>query len=173
MVQLALFVGKIAFLVVLYAFLVFVVRSINRDLGQAAMTAWGGEVGRASRGRPAGDVSTVTAAGELLVAPSGTGSWVLVVKRAPGRRKGEAILLSPGSSLLVGRAPDCDLELADSFVSAHHAEFNVGLEGLTVCDLGSTNGTFVNGAPVEGPLLLAPGDEVAIGDSLFVVEARQ
>ena len=76
----------------------------------------------------------------------------------------------PGIPLVVGRATDTDLQLGDTFVSSHHARFLAGSQGLSFEDLGSTNGTTVNGEEVAGQVWLRPGDEVAIGDSVFLVE---
>ena len=84
---------------------------------------------------------------------------------------GAVFSISAETSVLVGRASDCDLQLQDTFVSSHHARLRATAEGLTIQDLGSTNGTFVNGAEIEGPLILVPGDEIAIGDAVFVVGA--
>ena len=72
--------------------------------------------------------------------------------------------------IVVGRSTDTDLQLADTFVSSHHARFLAGAQGLALEDLGSTNGTSVNGQEVVGQVWLRPGDEVTIGDSTFVVE---
>ena len=76
----------------------------------------------------------------------------------------------PGIPLVVGRSTDTDLQLGDTFVSSHHARFLAGSQGLSLEDLGSTNGTTVNGEEVAGQVWLRPGDEVAIGDSAFTVE---
>lgn len=157
MVQLALFVGKVVFLVVLYLFLFYVVRSINRDLRVAA------ELSSEIRSTSVSDWSLASAYG-VPSAVLDHRSWVLILERVPRHAKGERVVLPPHGSLLVGRAPDCDLELADTFVSAHHARFSVTPEGLVVHDLGSTNGTYVNGERIEGAVLLAPGDRVLIGD---------
>ena len=75
-----------------------------------------------------------------------------------------------GSSLTIGRGPDNDLVLADGRVSRHHARV-IGRRGtLVYTDLGSTNGSRVNGAPV-GELVLGAGDRIELGDTVLVVEA--
>ena len=75
-----------------------------------------------------------------------------------------------GSSLTIGRGPDNDLVLADGRVSRHHARVTGRRGTLVYTDLGSTNGSRVNGAPV-GELVLGAGDRIELGDSVLVVEA--
>jgi hypothetical protein len=74
-----------------------------------------------------------------------------------------------GSSLTVGRAADNDLVLADGRVSRHHARITGRRGTLVYTDLGSTNGSRVNGAPV-GELVLGAGDRIELGDTSLVVE---
>jgi len=72
--------------------------------------------------------------------------------------------------LLVGRTADCDIALdVDSPASRHHAEFYPADGKWRIRDLGSMNGTLLNDARIDD-VVLAPGDEVAIGDSVFVFE---
>ena len=64
--------------------------------------------------------------------------------------------------LRIGRLPDCLISLSDPQVSRHHAEVRAGHDGLEVVDLGSTNGTMVNGVVVkEHPL--RDGDVILVG----------
>ena len=71
--------------------------------------------------------------------------------------------------IVLGRQPDCDVVLDDSNVSRRHAEIGVRDGEIILTDLGSTNGTKVNGAPVRS-CVLAPGDAVQIGLSRMMVE---
>jgi hypothetical protein len=76
-----------------------------------------------------------------------------------GQRERELMLVG---NIVVGRDPMCDISDADSLLSRRHAEFMVERENVTVRDLGSRNGVFVNGKRVaEGAL--QPGDVVQIG----------
>lgn len=71
------------------------------------------------------------------------------------------ILASP---FRIGRRPDLDLSVGSRVVSSLHAELITNTGILAIRDLGSTNGTFVNGKQVEGDVLLAEGDWIEIGD---------
>lgn len=81
--------------------------------------------------------------------------------------------LPPGgtSRIVVGRAPGCQFILTDLTVSRLHAELNHADEGWMITDLGSMNGTRVNGWRLTGPARVRPGDEVGFGDSSFIVTA--
>ena len=93
--------------------------------------------------------------------------------------------LPPGSLLLptgdrvplgeytvsVGRQHDCTIVLADPNVSRMHAEFRPAGDGFCVVDLGSTNGTSVNGTKITAPQQLADGDEVRFGNTVVSFEA--
>jgi pSer/pThr/pTyr-binding forkhead associated (FHA) protein len=70
----------------------------------------------------------------------------------------------------VGRGRDADLVLADELVSRHHAQITPSGSGAVVEDLGSRNGTFVNGEVIHGPTRLTPGDQLQLGVTL--VELR-
>ncbi|HEU4396834.1 MAG TPA: FHA domain-containing protein [Actinomycetota bacterium] len=74
------------------------------------------------------------------------------------------------SPLTVGRAADADLALADELVSRWHARVSKRGAGAVVEDLGSRNGTFVNGNQIHGPTRLVPGDQLQVGVTL--VELR-
>jgi FHA domain/Protein of unknown function (DUF3662) len=85
------------------------------------------------------------------------------------REGGEHVHEFDGSGLTIGRAADNDLVIADSRVSRHHARV-VGRRGtLVYADLGSTNGSRVNGV-VVGELVLGAGDRIELGDTVIVVE---
>ena len=78
--------------------------------------------------------------------------------------------MSIGSdALVIGRLPECDVVLSDSNVSRRHAELRRKDDGVFVTDLGSTNGTRVNGTPVREQLL-ASGDEVSVGSTKLIFE---
>lgn len=68
---------------------------------------------------------------------------------------------------LLGRGNDCDLRLVDNGVSRHHAEIRVDDNEAVLVDLGSTNGTFVNGQQAERPVQLVDGTRVTLGRTIM------
>ncbi|MST32841.1 DUF2662 domain-containing protein [Acidimicrobiaceae bacterium USS-CC1] len=72
--------------------------------------------------------------------------------------------------LVIGRLPECDVVLADGNVSRRHAEIRPHGDGWVLADLGSTNGTRLNGFRLTAPRELRSGDEIAVGNSLLHFE---
>ena len=92
---------------------------------------------------------------------------------ASWRLRGEPALNLPASgTLTLGRAADNDLIIADAGVSSRHARLQIAANSLTVMDLGSTNGTFVNSRKLEtnAPTPLLIGDVVKFGVRAYLVE---
>ncbi|MFY9823291.1 MAG: SpoIIE family protein phosphatase [Thermoanaerobaculia bacterium] len=75
-----------------------------------------------------------------------------------------------GDSLVVGRAADADLTLADPFLSRRHSRFYRAGSTVYVEDLGSRNGTLLNGQKVLEPSPIAPGDTIKISGSLLTLQ---
>src|SRR5438105_2840410 len=71
---------------------------------------------------------------------------------------------------IIGRRKDCDLRILSSQVSRRHCLISVHDGYVSVEDLDSVNGTFVNGKRVTGRAVLRPGDHLGIGALRFVVE---
>lgn len=92
--------------------------------------------------------------------PAGVSGPALVV-RSGGGRAGEAFERI-GERTLIGRSPECDVFLDDVTVSRRHAEIVVGSGQVTIRDLGSLNGTFVNRHRIDESTL-EDDDEVQIG----------
>ncbi len=163
-----LLVGKIAFLLLLYLFIFSVVRSSTRDLRFAAPVAtdqrWRmpGATSEEQEPEQAGGGSPANEGGLLILA----------VIKSSCIPVGAAYALPENSQALVGRSSDMDISLDDTFVSAKHALFEVDDAGLWIEDLRSTNGTLVNGRSIHEPVLLAVGDRVAIGETVFQVRVR-
>jgi serine phosphatase RsbU (regulator of sigma subunit) len=76
-----------------------------------------------------------------------------------------------GESIVIGRSSQCDLTIADRFLSRRHARVFRQETGWVIEDLGSRNGTLVNGRAVAEPTLLTEGDEVQLSGSLLQVRA--
>lgn len=70
--------------------------------------------------------------------------------------------------LTIGRRPECDLALPSPLVSREHARLHCGQEGVDIEDLGSVNGTYVNGRRIQGRGRLTQGDRVGIGGFSFL-----
>ncbi len=79
----------------------------------------------------------------------------------------ERVAVDP--ALIIGRGAECDLAIADTYLSSRHARFANDDGDLTVEDLGSTNGTYVNQTLVHGRVHLEKGDVVQVGGVLFEV----
>ncbi len=142
-----LLVLKIGFLVLLYLFIWRIVRSASRDI----------RVPQESFVLPAGGQAPVPAQRPVQAR--------LVVVTSPTLAPGSDYELD-SSPLTVGRSGQNDVELrGDQFASAAHARFDPRGDGVVLEDLGSTNGTFVNGVKVERARRLEPGDVVRVGET--------
>lgn len=71
--------------------------------------------------------------------------------------------------LVIGRLPECGVVLEDTNVSRRHAELRRSGDAVVLTDLGSTNGTRVNGAPIREHVL-GSGDEVSVGSTRLIFE---
>jgi len=101
------------------------------------------------------------------------------VARSTGRRSKELVLLRGDDAsgetykvedvLMLGRSPQADIVVDDPYASEFHMRFVTGDEGLVLHDLGSTNGTYVNGRRVTAPQVLVKGDAVQVGKTVLEV----
>jgi hypothetical protein len=144
---------KLAFLVLLYLFIVLIARSATKDLG----------------GAPQESIVLGAAEAAALRAEHGLKPARFAVLAGPGLRAGSTIEVARRS--VVGRDRDSDVHLdGDEFASAHHARIDPRPDGVWVSDLGSTNGTFVNGDRITAERLLEPGDVVRVGETELRLE---
>ena len=101
------------------------------------------------------------AAREAPPAPAGR----LVVLSSPSLEQGRAFETGP-VPLTIGRSADNEAALAgDDYASARHARIEARRDGVWLLDLGSTNGTWVNGERMDGNRRLNEGDVVRIGQT--------
>jgi pSer/pThr/pTyr-binding forkhead associated (FHA) protein len=150
-VQTVLLVLKICFLVLLYLFIWRIVRSATRDvrLPQESFIMAPSQAASLGLGR---QTPTVT-------------SGVLVALKSAALTTGERFELDT-KALTLGRGAPNDIRLDDDeFASAHHARIDPRRDGVWVEDIGSTNGTYVNGTRLGRPQKLAPGDVVRVGET--------
>jgi hypothetical protein len=143
---------QFGFLAVLYLFLLWVARSALRETRRASA--------------PAPEATGVHPIGPGGRAPA-TDAW-LVVQRGGGLDAGDRFDLFGGLS--IGRSPQADVRIEDRFASQLHARLYSRNSAYYVEDLGSTNGTFLNGQRVNGAAPLSDLDEVRIGDTEFRFE---
>jgi hypothetical protein len=83
---------------------------------------------------------------------------------------GRRVQLAPGVNV-IGRLPECAVPLSDPQSSRHHAELRRAADGVTLVDLGSTNGTYVNGVRVHDQEL-RDGDTIRVGNTTLLFEER-
>jgi hypothetical protein len=141
-----LLILKIAFLVLLYGFILYVVRTATKDIG----------------GPPQESIVLGAAEAAALRAEHGLRPARFVVLTAPGLAEGSSIEVS--ASTVAGRDTGSGVRLdGDEFASARHARIDPGPDGVWVEDLGSKNGTFVNGERITSRHLLRPGDLLRVG----------
>ena len=141
---------KFGFLAVLYLFLFWVARSALRDLSRADEPAPAAEGGGRRDGRPNG-LADVSPRLEVIV--------------ATGHRPGAAYDVHDGVTL--GRSDGSDIRIEDPYASSAHARIFPRGDGMYIEDMGSTNGTFLNGRQLRRPEALKAADRVRIGDTEF------
>ncbi len=90
----------------------------------------------------------------------------LALRFISGKHKGNEYLLPPKGQLYIGRSSDIDLVLIEDMVSRKHAQITVNGNNITIEDLGSTNGTFVNGERITS-VSIKKGDRILIGTSIM------
>jgi pSer/pThr/pTyr-binding forkhead associated (FHA) protein len=85
-----------------------------------------------------------------------------------GRPQGKSFLFPPGE-FIFGRGPECHIQPNSDWVSRQHCILRVTPENVFIRDLGSRNGTLVNGRRVRGELQLGPGDQLQVGPLVFEI----
>jgi len=155
----ALLALKIAFLVLLYLFIWRIVRTVGRD----ARPSQESFVIRPAA--PPDSVPVPAPAAQEPASPQPSGPPRLVVERSPVLQPGVELELD-STSFTVGRSFENDVAIdGDEFASARHLRIEPRRDGVWVQDLGSTNGTYVNGERIEEPRRLERGDVVAVGST--------
>jgi hypothetical protein len=108
---------------------------------------------------PAAGGTMIYSSAERLSAP-------LAQRETPTRAvlmvAGRRIEIGP-SAVVIGRSSSCDIAIDDPGISRRHAEIRPAAGGFEVHDLGSTNGVYVNRAPITGSALLTSGDRIELG----------
>ena len=143
MTPFALSALKYGLLALVYLFIFRAVRTVVRDLRVAGP---GGGRGGAKTGATPRSAPTV------------------IVHGPDGARPRTFKL---GASMAVGRAPECEIRVEDTYASQQHARIFGKGEKWYVEDLGSTNGTFVNDQRLAAPAQVEPGDRIRVGTTML------
>jgi FHA domain len=148
-----LLILKIAFLVLLYGFILLVVRSATRGMEQA----------------PQESIVLGAAEAAALREEHGLERTRLLVIVSPELREGQTIdVVAP---MIVGRDAESGIRLdRDEFASGRHARIEPRPNGAWIDDLGSTNGTFLNGTKLKRAKLARAGDVIRIGATELQVQ---
>jgi len=147
-VEEALLVLKILFLVLLYLFIWRIVRTAARDVSL-----------------PQESFVLAPSEAAALREAAGLHTGRVIVVKSPALSEGDEWELN-SASLTFGRGSSNDIPLErDEYASARHARIEPRRDGVFVEDVGSTNGTYLNGVRVLEPTRLEPGDVVRIGET--------
>jgi FHA domain len=150
---------KFGFLAVLYLFLLWVARSATRDLAQSSEPATSAHV-VAAPGGPSREREEPHGGGML-----GAMEPRLEVIAALGYEPGTVFDLRDGATL--GRGDHADIRVDDAFASSAHARIFARGDFMQVEDMGSTNGTYLNGRQLRAAERLKVADVIRIGDSEY------
>lgn len=199
MLEPVLFGAKVLFLILLYLFIYRIVRGLARDLSRGAepisMPARPAAAAGAAAAQPQPAASAPQAAPAPASSPapktraSSRGSAAsssapdntrefeylynklkprLVVQHSKVVEDGTVFEIKGGTT--IGRSPGSQIVLPDDYVSSTHARIFARKQFFYIEDLGSTNGTFIEGRRVEGEHQIKPGQEIVIGDTIFRYE---
>jgi pSer/pThr/pTyr-binding forkhead associated (FHA) protein len=86
-----------------------------------------------------------------------------------GKHAGKKLSLPANREIIIGRDDDCQIRLATSDVSRRHCSIQLTKDGLSIKDLGSRNGTIVNGKLISETTEVKIGDTIELGPMLFEV----
>lgn len=151
MLSVVFMVLRYLFLTLMFIFLISLVRWMVKDLRTSGGLAGGRKPALALSHPSNGRV---------------TGSTVVVLKTSsPLLSCGDTFAL--GDGVVIGRGGNCDIVVGDSFASARHARIFLHRGQYWLEDLGSKNGTYLNGVKVDVPAVLADGDRIEVGSTIF------
>jgi hypothetical protein len=176
---------RLGFLVLLWLLVLFSIRVLRRDLADprpphtradelhaapapGVLSAPSAE-GAVVVGAHHSSVPNPTPAAGVTRTPALAQSAALRLVVTEGALRGTTLPLST-SAVLIGRAPSCTLVLDDDYSSSRHARIFPQNGAWYVEDLGSTNGTFLEGRRLEVPVAVQPGEEIRIGQTTMVLQ---
>lgn len=158
MSEIALLIIKVAFLALLWLFILSAVSVIRSDLF--------GKTVRASDQPQPQELETPAPPPKKAKRQRGQPRVFTI---SQGNQAGLSADLA-GGVIMIGRSADCQLILDDDYVSTRHARVVGAPTGIYVEDLGSTNGTYVNGQRITAPTTITLSDTVRIGKTMLRLE---
>ena len=158
MSEIALLIIKVVFLALLWLFILSAVSVIRSDLF--------GKTVRASDQPQPQELETPPPPPKKAKRQRGQPRVFMITQ---GSQAGLSADLA-GGVIMIGRGADCQLILDDDYVSTRHARVVGSPSGIYVEDLGSTNGTYVNGQRITAPTTITLSDTVRIGKTMLRLE---
>jgi pSer/pThr/pTyr-binding forkhead associated (FHA) protein len=158
MSEIALLIIKVVFLALLWLFILSVVSVIRSDLF--------GRTVRASDQPQPQELETPPPPARKVKRQRGEPRAFTI---SQGNQAGLSADLG-GGVIMIGRRADCQLILDDDYVSTRHARVVGSPNGVYIEDLGSTNGTYVNGQRITAPTTITLADTVRIGKTMLRLE---
>jgi pSer/pThr/pTyr-binding forkhead associated (FHA) protein len=158
MSEIALLIIKVAFLALLWLFILSAVSVIRSDLF--------GKTVRASDQPQPQELETPPPPPKKAKRQRGQPRVFMI---SQGNQAGLTADLA-GGVIMIGRSADCQLILDDDYVSTRHARVVGAPTGIYIEDLGSTNGTYVNGQRITAPTTITLADTVRIGKTMLRLE---
>ncbi len=158
MSELTLFLIRVAFLAILWIFVLSAISVIRSDMFGARVP----EAVRGSAPVPAGRKGKTKPAKPAKARRGAPTHLIVVEGDNPGTRAELA-----DAPLLIGRGSDAAIKLDDDYVSTRHARIVASGDEWFVEDLGSTNGTYVGPVRITGPTTIAPGIQVRVGKTIL------
>lgn len=158
MSEIALLIIKVVFLALLWLFILSAVSVIRSDLF--------GKTVRASDQPQPQELETPPPPPKKAKRQRGQPRVFMI---SQGNQAGLSADLA-GGVIMIGRSADCQLILDDDYVSTRHARVVGAPTGIYIEDLGSTNGTYVNGQRITAPTTITLADTVRIGKAMLRLE---
>ena len=159
MSDIALTVIKVVYLALLWLFILSAVSVIRSDLF--------GKTVRASDQVQPQELETPAAPPRRTKRQRGEPRVLMI---SQGNQAGLSADLASGV-IMIGRGADCQLILEDDYVSTRHARVVSTPDGIYIEDLGSTNGSYVNGQRITAPTTITMADTVRIGKTILKLES--